>query len=49
MIITVDPNTGQRQPKLLKQIVKERNNQFGIYACVIQTGTIYEGDQITIL
>ncbi|WP_312094505.1 MOSC domain-containing protein [Niallia sp.] len=49
VIITVDPNTGKRQPKLLKQIVKERNNQFGFYARVIQTGTIYVGDQITIL
>lgn len=49
MIITVDPITGTRQPQLLKQIVKERNNHFGIYARVIQTGTIYTGDQMTIL
>lgn len=49
MIISVDPHTGTRQPKLLKQIVKERNNHFGIYARVIQTGIINAGDQITIL
>lgn len=49
MIITVDPKTGTRQPLLLKKIVKERNNHFGIYARVIQTGTIHAGDQMTIL
>lgn len=49
MIITVDPKTGTRQPKLLKQIVKERKNHFGMYARVIQTGTIHIGDQMTIL
>lgn len=49
MIITVDPETGTRQPKLLKQIVKERNNHFGLYARVIQTGIIHIGDEIAIL
>ena len=46
MIITVDPATGTRQPKLLKQIVKERNNYFGLYASVLQTGAIKVGDSI---
>ncbi|WP_400241566.1 MOSC domain-containing protein [Niallia sp. JL1B1071] len=49
MIITVDPKTGTRQPNLLKQIVKERKNHFGVYARVIKTGTIHAGDQMTIL
>ncbi|WP_176474169.1 MOSC domain-containing protein [Niallia circulans] len=49
MIITVDPETGIRQPKLLKQIVKERNNHFGLYASVIHTGIIHIGDEIAIL
>ena len=48
MIITVDPETGTRQPKLLKQLVKDQNNHFGLYASVIQTGTIYAGDVISI-
>lgn len=48
MIITVDPETGTRQPKLLKQLVKDQNNHFGLYASVIQTGTIYAADVISI-
>ncbi len=49
MIITVDPETGTKQPALLKKLVKEHNNLFGMYARVIETGQIYIGDAVTIL
>ncbi len=48
MIITVDPKTGEKQPSLLKKVVKERNNHFGIYASIIKTGKINVGDSIEI-
>jgi len=49
MIITVDPETGERDPSLLKTVVKERDNQFGVYASVVKTGTIHAGDEIYLL
>ncbi|WP_445490921.1 MOSC domain-containing protein [Niallia sp. 03133] len=48
MIVTVDPNTGEKQPSLLKKIVKERNNHFGLYASVVKTGKIHVGDSIVL-
>lgn len=49
MIITVDPETGNKQPTLLKTIVKERNNHFGVYASVLETGDIQVGDTIQVM
>lgn len=46
MIITVDPESGDRDPTLLKTIAKERNNHFGVFASVIKTGKISVGDPI---
>ncbi len=46
MIITVDPENAKRDPSLLKTVVKERNNNFGIYASVIKTGEINIGDEV---
>ncbi|MGE7763949.1 MOSC domain-containing protein [Peribacillus sp. NPDC096540] len=46
MIITVDPTDSKRDPSLLKTVVKERNNHFGLYASVIRTGEICLGDQV---
>ncbi|RST76086.1 MOSC domain-containing protein [Siminovitchia acidinfaciens] len=45
MIITVDPDNAERDPSLLKTVVKERENRFGIYATVIKTGEIHVGDE----
>lgn len=49
MIITVDPETGEQDPKLLKTVVQERNNQFGVYCSVIETGVIEEGDTVKLI
>ena len=49
MIITVDPKTGTKQPALLKKLVKEHHNLFGMYARVVETGRIHNGDAVTIL
>ncbi|MFB7641279.1 MOSC domain-containing protein [Peribacillus butanolivorans] len=46
MIITVDPTDSKRDTSLLKTVVKERKNHFGVYASVIRTGEISLGDQV---
>lgn len=49
MIITVHPESAKRDSTLLKTVVNERNNYFGVYASVIKTGDIHVGDEIFLL
>ncbi|SDO11787.1 MOSC domain-containing protein [Alkalicoccus daliensis] len=49
MIITVDPDTAESDPALLKTVVKERQNQFGIYCAVETSGTIHQNDEVYLL
>jgi uncharacterized protein len=49
MITTVNPDNAERDPSLLKTIVKERNSNFGVYASVIKTGEIQVGDEVLLL
>ncbi|MBB6454458.1 hypothetical protein HNQ94_002940 [Salirhabdus euzebyi] len=49
MIITVDPNNAKRDSSLHQKLIKERNNNFGVYASVIKTGDIYVGDEVHLL
>lgn len=49
MIITVDPETGSRDPKFLKHIYQNYGNLFGIYASVQRVGEIKLGDSIHML
>lgn len=46
MIITIDPDTGDRSPSLLKTVAQQRSNYFGVYASVQRTGKISVGDKI---
>lgn len=46
MIITVDPESGERDASLHKTVISERNNYFGVYASVVKTGEIKVGDEV---
>jgi len=49
MIITVDPDHAKGDPSLQKVVLNERNNHFGVYASVVQTGEIHVGDEVLLL
>ncbi|MCP8617242.1 MOSC domain-containing protein [Salirhabdus salicampi] len=49
MIITVNPENAEKDPSLHKTIIKERNNNFGVYASVIKTGDIQVDDEVHLL
>jgi len=49
MIITVDPGNAERDSSLHKTLIKERNNNFGVYASVIKTGDIQLDDEVHLL
>jgi uncharacterized protein len=46
MIITVDPESGKRDPSLHKKVISERDNHFGVYSSVRKTGEISAGDEV---
>jgi uncharacterized protein len=49
MIITVDPENAERDSSLHKTVIKENNNNFGVYASVIKTGDIHVDDEVHLL
>ncbi|MFC7063827.1 MOSC domain-containing protein [Halobacillus seohaensis] len=49
MIITVNPDSAERDSSLHKTVIKERNNNFGVYASVIKTGDIQVDDEVHLL
>lgn len=49
MIITVNPDTAKRDPSLHKTLIKENNNNFGVYASVVKTGDIRLDDEVHLL
>ncbi|WP_254052736.1 MOSC domain-containing protein [Bacillus sp. V59.32b] len=48
-IINIHPDTMEMEKTLLKTVVRERNNYFGVYATVVQTGEVHTGDEIVLI
>lgn len=47
--ITMDPDHLAIDGSLLKTVVQTRQNRFGVYASVVQTGEIRSGDEVILL
>lgn len=47
--INIDPTDLSIDPVVLKTVVKERSQHFGVYASVIQPGSISEKDEVLLL
>ncbi|MFC4778755.1 MOSC domain-containing protein [Paenibacillus sp. GCM10023252] len=45
-MITIDPNTMERDPSLLRKVNEQMNLNFGLYASVKRTGRIAAGDLV---
>ncbi|SFD82528.1 hypothetical protein SAMN05216378_1598 [Paenibacillus catalpae] len=46
VLITMDPDTQVKDPSLLRKVNEEFNLQFGVYASVVKTGTVKQGDKV---
>ncbi len=44
--ITIDPDTAETQPRILKHIARKHNGFAGVYAAVLTEGTVSAGDEI---
>jgi uncharacterized protein len=49
MVITLDPETGEKTPAVLKTVAQAHNGMAGIYAAVLVEGMIRTGDAVELL
>lgn len=49
MIITLDPETGEKTPAILKTVAQEHEGRAGVYAVVLVEGVIRRGDTVELL
>ena len=49
MMIDLDPDTGQRDARIQKAVVRLNRNNAGVYATVVRTGTIRVGDRVDLV
>lgn len=46
VVTTVDPDTGERHPEVLRALAAVRENLFGVYARVLRPGWVATGDPV---
>ena len=49
MMINLDPETGKRDARMMKTVVRLNGNNAGVYATVVRTGTIRVGQPVTLV
>jgi uncharacterized protein YcbX len=49
VMINVDPETAEQDPRVLKTVVRLNQNNAGVYATVVQSGRIRVGDRVNLM
>ena len=49
VIVNLDPDTGTKDARVMKTVVRLNNNTAGVYGTVVQTGTIRVGDPVSLV
>ncbi len=49
MIITLDPDTGEQTPAILKKVAQAHEGMAGVYGAVLVEGMVHKGDQVELL
>jgi hypothetical protein len=49
VMITLDPDTSERTPAVLKQVAQAHEGTAGVYGAVIVEGTLHKGDPVELL
>lgn len=47
-MVTIDPDTAERDPRVLRTVARECGNAFTMYASVARPGRVREGDAVTV-
>jgi MOSC domain-containing protein len=48
MMLNIDPETGERDARVMKTVVHLNGNDAGVYGTVVRTGTIRVGDRVSL-
>jgi uncharacterized protein YcbX len=48
VVITVDPETLDRDPAVLRAVARERDNRFGVYGSTVRPGRVSVGDPVVL-
>jgi uncharacterized protein YcbX len=48
-MITLDPDTGQQDSEVMKQLARAHETKAGVYGAVLIEGTIRPGDEISLM
>jgi hypothetical protein len=49
MMITLDPDTADKTPAILKQVAQAHDGMAGVYGAVLIQGTLHKGDSVELL
>jgi uncharacterized protein len=49
MIITLDPDTGEQAPAILKKVAQAHDGMAGVYGAVLVEGMLHKGDPVELL
>jgi uncharacterized protein len=49
VIITLDPDTGEQTPAILKKVAQAHDGMAGVYGAVVVEGMLYKGDPVEVL
>jgi uncharacterized protein YcbX len=49
VMITLDPNTGEKTPSILKKVAQAHEGMAGVYGAVMVEGMVHKGDSVEVL
>jgi hypothetical protein len=49
VMVNIDPETGEKDARVMKTVVRLHGNTAGVYATVVRTGTIRVGDPVSLV
>ena len=49
VMITLDPDTGEKTPAILKKVAQAHEGMAGVYGAVIVEGMLHKGDSVEVL
>jgi len=49
MMITLDPDTGEKAPAILKKVAQAHDGMAGVYGAVMVEGMVHKGDSVELL
>jgi len=49
VMITLDPDTGEKSPEILKKVAQAHDGMAGVYGAFIVEGMLHKGDSVEVL